>query len=63
MVDYWYYCFYVLDDNGYFLWYFVYDNIRGLIGMCIDENNILYVGELGGKSVNVIKYLKWFIFV
>lgn len=58
VADYWHHRLHVLDDKGHFLRYFVYDNIRGPTGMCIDENNILYVGELGGKSVNVIKYLK-----
>lgn len=58
VADYWYHRLHIIDDRGHFLRYIVYDNIRGPTGLCIDENNTLYVGELGGKCVSVTKYLK-----
>lgn len=58
IADYWYHRLHILDENGHFLKFLTYDNIRGPTGIHVDENNLLYVCELGGKSINVIKYLK-----
>ncbi|XP_061163256.1 uncharacterized protein LOC133172394 [Saccostrea echinata] len=58
IADYWYHRLHILNESGHFLRFIIYDNIRGPTGVYVDENNMLYVCELGGKSINVIKYLR-----
>lgn len=50
------YCIYIIDVDGNFLCYlnFFFD----FWGICVDENDILYVVELIIGIVKKIKYLK-----
>jgi hypothetical protein len=58
IADYWSHRLHVLDKNGHFIRFLLEESTRGPTGICIDENNLLYICELGGESINVIKYLK-----
>lgn len=49
-------CIHIFDQNGKFLRYIDYCNLKGYFGLCVDNNDSLFVDE--SRNVNKTKYLK-----
>ncbi|XP_022298082.2 uncharacterized protein LOC111107263 [Crassostrea virginica] len=56
--DYHNHCIRILDQDGLFLRYFDISGLRDLFGLCVDNNDRLFVCENHSRTVKEIKYLK-----
>lgn len=51
-------CIHILDQNGQFFRYIYYCNLKGHFGLCVDNNDSLFVDESRNGNVKKTKYLK-----